>query len=97
MAPGRRGPIKRESTTAHGGLATPGASLYSRTVSPKREIETIDLSQPDEDEEELPIFKSNHGLPSFNSSSSARDRDFRSDSGMSISDAFEHVVIINTH
>lgn len=90
MAPGRR-VLKRESTTTYGGLATPGTSIYTTTggsptpkysVSPKREIESIDLSFSDDCEEEPPApsnFRSYHGLPA-----SVADQEFRSPSGMSI-------------
>ncbi|CZR52308.1 related to interferon-induced GTP-binding protein Mx2 [Phialocephala subalpina] len=96
MAPGRR-LLKRESTAAYGGLATPGASIYASTggsptpkssVSPKREreIESIDLSFSDEYEEEPPApsnVRSYHGHPADERYSSVADREFRSLSGPS--------------
>lgn len=91
MAPGRR-LLKRESTSAYGGLATPGTSIYAATggsptpkgsVSPKREIESIDLSFSDDCEEEppTPSFRSYHGLPADERYLSEADRQFRSPSG----------------
>ncbi|KAE8453298.1 hypothetical protein EG329_011365 [Mollisiaceae sp. DMI_Dod_QoI] len=79
MAPGRR-VLKRESTVAYGGLATPSTSFYtgsSSSVSPKREIESIDLSFSD-CEEEPPTLRSHHGLPTDEGYSSIPDRARRS-------------------
>ncbi|KUJ12350.1 uncharacterized protein LY89DRAFT_652811 [Mollisia scopiformis] len=67
MAPGRRA-VKSESIVApFGGLATPGPSNYSASVSPKREIELVDLSgsYSDDQEDDPQPTSSNHGLPSY--------------------------------
>jgi hypothetical protein len=65
MGPKSRITLKKESTTALGGLVTPGPSFKSASagLTPKREIDEIDLTSVSDITEDIIDLISTTGLP----------------------------------